>query len=214
MAEEIVDIFDESYNLRGKADRSLAYVYGMWLHSFHCWIYSPNDGGKVIFQKRSAEKKLFPNALDISAAGHLTTGEKPLDGVREIKEELGIDVNPNQLTPLGIKHDTARIGEVVNRQFAHVYLLRSALELDQYKVDVSEVTGLAEIQIGDGLSLFSGEKNSIRIVGREFHKSSATWLKFERDVGCNDFIPRVDPYYYKIFILVSRALAGDRHLAI
>ena len=112
MSDEMVDIFDEGYRKRGIANRDLAYVYGMWLNSFHCWLFRRSNGGQILFQKRSSSKKLFPDCLDISAAGHLQTGEVALEGIREIEEELGIQVDSSKLIPLGLKHDTARIGAV------------------------------------------------------------------------------------------------------
>lgn len=214
MSEEIVDIFDESYAKRGTAERNLAYVYGMWLHSFHCWLYRSVDGGRVLFQKRSSSKKLFPNCLDISAAGHLQSGEKPLDGVREIEEELGVKVDPARLISLGIKHDTARIGDVINRQFCHVFLYEIDREIPELGIDPSEVTGLVEITVKDGLALFGGKNQTAKARGIEYDASSRQWKPIEKDVSRSDFIPRVDPYYYKIFILVDRVLKGEEHLAI
>jgi isopentenyldiphosphate isomerase len=214
MVDEIVDIFDEGYRKRGTANRELAYVYGMWLNSFHCWLYRRSDGGKVLFQKRSSSKKLFPDCLDISAAGHLQTGESALDGVREIKEELGIQVDSAKLIRLGIKHDIARMGDVVNRQFCHVFLYEIDCAIPEMGIDPQEVTGLVEISVSDGLALFSGAKSSVAAKGIEYESESQQWLPIEKSVSVADFVPRIDPYYYKIFILVDRVLKGEQHLAI
>lgn len=214
MAEEMVDIFDEGYRKRGVADRNLAYVYGMWLNSFHCWLFRRKNGGQVLFQKRSASKKLFPDCLDISAAGHLQTGETAIDGVREIKEELGVDVDQSKLIPLGIKHDTARIGDVVNRQFCHVFLYEIDCEIPEMGIDPGEVSGLVEINVTDGLALFSGATDAISTSGIEYAGDTCTWNSITKTITRSDFIPRVDPYYYKIFILVDRVMRGEKHLAI
>ena len=50
--------------------------------------------------------------------------------------------------------------------------------------------------------------------------SSIGFLKYSHktnisiDVDKSSFIPRVDPYYYKIFIMADRLLKGEKHLAI
>ena len=54
----------------------------------------------------------------------------------------------------------------------------------------------------------------MRAVGVEYDKGSGSWRKIEIEVSESDFIPRVDPYYYKIFILADRLLKGGQHLAI
>lgn len=214
MVDEMVDIFDEGNRKCGVANRNLAYVYGMWLNSFHCWLYRRNHGGQVLFQKRSASKKLFPDCLDISAAGHLLAGETALDGVREIKEELGVDVDLSKLISLGIKHDTARIGDVINRQFCHVYLYEIDCEIPEMGIDPGEVSGLVEINVADGLALFSGATDSITTSGVEYAADTCTWKSITKTISRSDFIPRVDPYFYKIFILVDRLMRGEKHLAI
>lgn len=49
-------------------------------------------------QRRCATKDSNPNMLDISSAGHLSAGDDSLDGaIREVKEELNLDVNKEEL---------------------------------------------------------------------------------------------------------------------
>jgi hypothetical protein len=36
----------------------------------------------------------------------------------------------------------------------------------------------------------------------------------EREVGTPQFLPRVDPYYYKVFIMAARMLDGAPDLAV
>lgn len=215
MADELVDIFDENYMKIGEEMKSIARTKGHWVHSFHCWIVRPSgDGGYLQFQKRGADKDLFPNYLDITAAGHYQAGEKIEDGVREIQEEIGISVAYNDLIPLGIKFDLAKINSIINRQFCHVYLYESQIKADEYKLDLSEVEGMVEISINDGLELFSGKTDSVLATGVEYDNKSKEWKHISMQVTKDGFIPRVDSYYYKMLINARNYLRGDEHLAI
>jgi isopentenyldiphosphate isomerase len=211
---ELIDVYDENMQPKGKMTRDEAHAGGEWHRSIHCWIVRPESPGYVLFQKRGRDKKLFPNALDISAAGHYSAGERPEDGVREILEELGVSVAFSDLIPLGIKFDIAKIGDVVNREFNDVYLLKRDDAPADYKMDPEEVEGLVEIAVPDGLALFAGETETASARGVEWDKAANTWNSIEMDVAVKDVIPRVDPYYLKIFIMAQRLLAGDKYLSI
>lgn len=212
--KEPIDIFDGNHKHIGVLERSVVHQQGLWHQTFHCWFTGQRESSDfIVLQLRSSAKKSYPNMLDITAAGHLAVGEVPEDGIREIQEELGIDVNPSSLIRLGIKHDIAdEPSGLRNREFAHVYLLREDRELTDYRLQEDEVSGLVRMKIQDGLRLFSGEVGSVQCEAVRVIKGSLQ--KFERDVSVADLIPRVDSYYLKVFYLASRFLAGDKYLAI
>lgn len=214
MADELVDIYNENFEQIGSKMKSEARANGHWVSSIHCWIIRPESNGYVLFQKRGALKKIFPNMLDISAAGHYKSGEKEHEGIREISEELGLDVNFNDLIPLGVKIDVAKVGENTVHEFCRTFLYTCEKEPHEYNLDLDEVEGLVEIKIQDGLSLFSGEFDSVIAKGVEFNKEKNEFEPIEISVDLNSFIPRVDLYYYKIFIMADRLLKGEKYLAI
>ena len=96
MVKEIVD----EYNIRGEKigtiEKDIAHEKGLWHRSVHVWLL--NDKNEVLIQYRCAEKKLYPNTWDCSFAGHIDAGESSVEAVkREGKEEIGIDVDLNNL---------------------------------------------------------------------------------------------------------------------
>ena len=95
--EEKVDIYTPSGIPSGTtATKRQAHEKGLWHTSAHIWIY--NSEGDIMLQKRSASKDTFPGLWDISVAGHISAGETPLQGaLREINEEIGLDVTPDML---------------------------------------------------------------------------------------------------------------------
>lgn len=214
MNEEIIDVYDENLKNVGEMLRSDAHTNGAWHRTIHCWIYRGGKHASVLFQKRGRNKKLFPNALDITAAGHYLKGEGPVEGVRELFEEIGLEVRAEDLTPLGIKFDLAKIGSTVNREFCDVFLFESGLAPNEYNIDYTEVEGLVEIAIEDGLALFSGKANHATASGVEWDQNNEKWLDVQMQVSIEDFIPRIDPYYKKIFIIADLANKGYEFLSI
>lgn len=214
MADELVDYYDENMTWKGQVMKSEAHKRGLWHCSIHCWIVRSYLGGSILLQKRAADKDLFPNMLDISAAGHYQAGEDPEDGVREILEELGLSVPYSRLVPLGIKIDVASTKEILNHEFCRTYFLREEKQVREYVPDPGEVEGLVEMAIPNGLALFAGERDTADVSGIEWNKSAMRWDPISLEVTTNDFIPRVDSYYYKVFIMAERLLDGAHHLAI
>jgi isopentenyldiphosphate isomerase len=164
-----------------------------------------------LVQKRDKNKKTAPDKLDITAAGHLIAGESPTDGVREVEEELGIKINPNDLINLGIRVAVSESENKINKEFAHVFLMEHNLPIDQYQIN-KEVSGLVEIEVQDGLRLFSGATNRIFC--------NSVWLENGKkvskiiEVRQEDFIYRIDQYYLKVFIMTERFYEGKSILAI
>ena len=95
---EKVDVYNKrrenmnNFKERGKLEE------GEYSISVHVWIL---DGKNVWIQKRSANKKIFPNLWEQSGGG-VISGETSLDAVkREIQEELGISLENNEITYIG-----------------------------------------------------------------------------------------------------------------
>lgn len=212
---EFVDVFDEGMKSIGRMAKKEAHRTGAWHKSIHCWIVRSDETGQyVVFQKRSATKKAFPNFLDISAAGHYQAGEHIEDGVREIVEELGINVGFNELQYLGTKFDVYKDETIFNREFCETFLYRDDRPLFQYPIDCDEVTGLAQLKIQDGLDLFSGKLDSIEATGIEYSEEKNEIEEIKLTVNRNMFISRIDPYYGKIFMIAKAYFSGERQLFI
>ncbi|HEX8226820.1 MAG TPA: hypothetical protein VF572_03035 [Candidatus Saccharimonadales bacterium] len=67
---------------------------GDWVGSINIWLYTLTPEPSIIYQERLKTGAWAPGMLDVAAAGHYTTGESGLDGLRELSEELGITVAP------------------------------------------------------------------------------------------------------------------------
>lgn len=210
---EILDIYDAKMNHIGTANRKDVHELGYWHQTFHCWIVrSENGKNYVLFQIRDKAKSVAPNKLDITAAGHLRAGETKEDGLRELEEELGVKVDIKQLHYLGIRITASESETQVNKEFAQVYMLRNDTPMDRYMLQEGEVAGLVQIEVSDGLRLCAHEADSIPCT---VFKPSRTGVAVEQStVEFRQFIPRIDSYYYKIFIMAERFFNGSHYLSI
>jgi len=211
---EMLDYFDDKMNFLGTISREEVHKKGYWHQTFHCWIIRKTENDKyVLFQRRGPENKTFPNTLDITAAGHLKAGESKEDGLRELNEELGINAKLENLVYLGVRMSSARVGDKLNQEFAHVYLVEWNIPLEQYKLQHDEVSGIVQMRLMDGLDLFSGRKINARVTGYQVDSAGKLYA-VNIEITTRDIIPRVDPYYYKIFIMAERYFEGKNDLSI
>ena len=66
----------------------------------HIWLWkkSTDNTVDILLQQRSLTKNSKPGWLHISAGGHVNKGESALQAaVRETKEEMGLDIDPDKL---------------------------------------------------------------------------------------------------------------------
>lgn len=213
MTDEELDIFDDNGTFRGRKPRSLVHRDGDWHRTFHCWIVGERAERRfVLFQLRGADKDLFPNRLDITAAGHLLAGETVEHGRRELEEELGVTVAPGRLRWLGCRTETVRSGALLNREFAETFMLRDDRALGGYRFERGEVAGLVELELDDALRLFAGEVEAVAATALTADGRAAG--ETARRVRRADVVPRRERYYLNVCIMGARLLDGERHLAI
>ena len=90
--KEMLDVYDINGNKTGEVvERYKHQIPGNYYLCIHAYIVTRDK--KYIIQRRSMEKKYFPGIWDITC-GAADSGENSYTAaVREVKEELGIDVS-------------------------------------------------------------------------------------------------------------------------
>lgn len=209
-----MDIYDDGGKNVGTATRYEAHKMGLWHYNFHCWVVTRRGDGALIFQIRSESKPSFPGLLDSTVGGHYKAGERSAHVIREVEEELGIKPEANKLTPLGRRIDVASYGGISKREIAEVFFLESDVKLSRYHVDPTEVAGLLEIPLELGLSLFSGQTNTISAKGIRWNESAKEPRGVAVVLDQERFVPKMDSYYMSLFIAARRYLSGEKHLSI
>ena len=91
--EEYFDILDEKGNYTGKIEtRKKCHKEGLYHKAVVVFIM--NSKGQVLLQKRSANKRMWPNMWDVTVGGHVETGEFGRHAlIREVKEETNLDLD-------------------------------------------------------------------------------------------------------------------------
>ena len=142
-SEEYFDVLNELGNKTGfTKPRSAVHRDGDWHRAVHIWII--NDKGEILLQRRAPDKDTHPNFWDISVGGHSQAGDDPLTGaVREVKEEIGLDIPPTDFQLLLEHHSSEQPHPgFLNNSFYNSYIVRTDKTLADMTKQESEVAEL------------------------------------------------------------------------
>ena len=207
MEDELLNIFDQNRNLIGVATRKEVHRLGYWHETFHCWFVSNESGIEYIYmQIRSNNKRDYPNLIDITAAGHLLANESVEDGVREIAEELGFEIEFKELISLGTIKYSVNKNQFIDNEIAHVFLYKSEHKFADYRLQKEEASGIVKAKLSDFSKLWSDEKSEILIEGFEIdHEGRRSF--FSKQVNKSAFVPHETSYYESI----TKGAASNLH---
>jgi isopentenyldiphosphate isomerase len=195
MENEKLKIFDENRNQIGVASREEVHRIGYWHEAFHCWFVSKeNDTDYIYLQLRSNIKKDYPNLLDITAAGHLLENETVEDGIREIREEIGIDFPLDELIPLGVIDYCVIKENFIDKEIANVFLYKSKLNFEDFTLQKEEVAGIVKVRFNDFSKLWFDERDEIEISGFEIIDDGKKQI-IKESVSRDKFVPHQVSFY-------------------
>lgn len=129
MSVELFDIYNEDNEPLGIVKpRSEVHRDGDWHRVVH--IYVRNDAGQYLIHLRSPKKDLEANSWDTRFGGHIQAGhDYDETAVREIEEEIGLQVSTNDLIVGGMRDYN---GET-NKEHAKFYFYN-------YNGDIKDLT--------------------------------------------------------------------------
>lgn len=201
---ELLDIYDENHRHLGVKARAAVHRDGDWHRVFHCWVlWRDGQGGDwLLLQRRGAHKEIFPLHLAVTVGGHYQAGESVQDGLRELREELGVTLPFEALVPCGTRSLVVRWRGLVDREFADTFFLVSERPLMEYPVMRPEVADLLALKLEDALTLVAGEQADV----------SAQSAAGQCRVALSDLVPLPPASYAEVFLLARRVLDGEREL--
>lgn len=200
---ESLKIFDEFGNHIGEATRDEVHKKGYWHETFHCWLMSIENGIPMIyFQKRSQTKKDFPNLLDITAAGHLLAHETVSDGIREVHEELGIEVNIEEVISLGVVKNSINLQNFHDHELSHVFLLKRNEPFTKFNLQKEEVSGIVKANFNEYYDFAYGLRQSIEVEGFEVNAQDEK-ITVRKTVYKEHFVTHENNYLFSVLELLK-----------
>ena len=130
---EKVDVYNCRHEKLGYSKPRNEVEDGEYRLSCFVWILDTNN--RLLIQQRMPDAKKFPNMWETTSGG-ADENETSLEGIiREIKEEINLDVDKEELMFLG--------SHIRIRDFVEVYLLKKDVDID--KLDYKNVENV-EVQ--------------------------------------------------------------------
>lgn len=138
--EEFFDVLDDKGNYTERIEtRENCHQYGLWHKAVAIFVI--NSKNQVLLQRRSPNKKMWPNMLDMTAGGHVLSGEFGYQAViRETKEELGIEFDKTDITFIGSAISCNIKGNIINKHFNEYYIVNKDIDETKLKLQKDEVS--------------------------------------------------------------------------
>lgn len=146
--EEMIDVLDENGIKTGEIlSRSEVHKRGLWHRLIVVAII--NEKNEILMQQRSKTKTKNPNMWDISAAGHVGSGQTALSAAaREMNEEISINLG-HKVTindfryVFSYRKEEKVADDYYDRQFFDFFILRKEnLKIEDIKMQESEVQAI------------------------------------------------------------------------
>lgn len=164
-SKEYIDIYDKDEHLLGYCEKEKAHELGYWHRVFGCLIYNKKKN-KVFFQLKNPNHNKVNDKplLEITAGGHLISGETLKQGVREVKEETGFDIDYTELKFLEKRTCNKKIKKnYIIREFQYYYSADLNVDVEEFKnYDSEEVLAFIELDIHDTLKLLNKKVKNIK----------------------------------------------------
>ena len=138
--EEKFYVLNELGEFTGEiATREECHKQGLWHRAVYAFII--DDKGNILLQKRSENKKLWPNMWDVTVGGHVDAGEFGRQAlIREVKEELGIEIKDDDVKYLIGSTSINEQGDIINKHYNECYLITKNIDISDIKIQKEEVS--------------------------------------------------------------------------
>ena len=161
MKQELFDVLDEDGRRTGETvTRDEAHAKGIYHRAVV--LYLVNDKNQVLMQKRSKTLKVWPGCWDVTSAGHVDAGELSEDcAIRELYEELGIKVEPQDMRYIGAYRSNKIHGTIHDCHFNEFFVAHKDVDTKDIKLQLSEVEQIKWVNFADFKRLTQSRDSSL-----------------------------------------------------
>ena len=155
---ELIDIVDKNGKPTGEVmDKEEVHNKNL-LHN-EVGVFIINKNKEILLEKRSPNKRYSPNKWGL-CAGHVDAGETLKEAtIREIKEEIGLDVKNEDLYPLS-KFET--FIDNTNSHLTHFYYLKCNKAASSFIIQEEELTEVKWFKIDDIINMINnGDETTV-----------------------------------------------------
>lgn len=178
---------------------------GDWLGSIQIWLYTTGEEPGLLYQRRTLKGAWAPGKLDVTAAGYYEQGEQELDGLRELREELGVTLQPEEVRLFGrkINVNVDSLGRE-RRSVSNIYFAEYRDSLDDIQMHDGELEGVFVLPLWKLMQLFDGKLEAFKAEGRTPDGKPATY-----EVTLDSFPYNFDDYHRRMAQFFALKLGVD-----
>lgn len=153
---ELIDIVDENGNFTGEVlEKEIAHDRNLLHNEIACFVINSNN--EILLQKRSMNKRFNPGKWGL-CAGHVDSGESLEDAtIREIKEEIGLDVTVDELHTFTEREINIK---EKNSHIAYFYYLVTDKKADEFVIQEEELSEVKWFNVDYLIELVEKEDTS------------------------------------------------------
>jgi len=159
--EEKFDVLNEWGEFTGKiATKSQCHKEGLWHRAVYAFII--NNEGDILLQRRSCNKKRWPDMWDVTVGGHVLTGEFGREAlIREVSEELGLEVSDDEIKYLVGSTSIDTSSAYINKHFNECYIITKNVDLSEIVLQTEEVSEVKFFSLNDILNMVNDDYKCI-----------------------------------------------------
>ncbi len=148
---EYLDVLDEQGEKTGE---SLPYdevhKKGLFHRGVHVWFI--NSKRELLLQKRTANKRAYPDHWTMSAGGHISAGETTIEAAqKETREEIGLDLPASEFILLYSMKQPRIVHreDYTDDEFDDVYLVHKDIDISDLTYAPDEVADARWIPVDE-----------------------------------------------------------------
>ena len=175
MNEELLDVLDENGNKTGEIEtRKIVHEKGLW-HRV-AMVAVIDNKGKILMQKRATKLKTNPGKWDVTAVGHVTSGQDTIQtAIRELDEEVSIKVKEDELEYIFSYNQHSERENYIDNRFYDFYIVRKdVIDVNSLTIQESEVD---EIKLCSYEEIREMERNGITMKREKVFNELEKYLK-------------------------------------